>query len=406
MSSRRVVVTGIGVINPAGLGLDRFWESVSTGTSALQRIRRFDPEQFPAQVAGELVDFRPADYIHRRWVVKTDTFIHFACAASKLALEDARLDLAQEDPYRVGVFFGNNSGGWDISERGWYEFHQQSPLETNPWQATAWFPTGAQGFVTIIFGLKGYSKSFVCDRASGAFGLYFGARSIGLSHTDITLAGGTEAPISRLGLTCYIGTGDLALAREPDGAYRPFDARRSGLVLGEGSTVLILEELEHARLRGAQIYGEILGGATASDRAPAAHQGLVRTMRRALEQSSTSPGSIDLILAEGSGSPLGDQVEARAITEVFGERAAEIPVTVPKATYGHLYGASGASELACGLLAMKTGIVPPTLGYSEPDPACPLYIVTRPERRAVSTVLLNARSREGVNVSLVVGAVR
>ena len=403
MSKRRVAITGIGVVNPAGIGQEAFWESVSSGASAIRPIQRFDPEQFPVQVAGELDGFRATDFFPRRLAVKTDTFIHYSLAATKLALQDAQVDPAQaENPYRIGIFFGNNSGGWDISERGWYEFHQEGPQQTNPWQATAWFPAGAQGFVSIFFGLKGYSKSFVCDRASGAYGLLFGSRSIELGHCDLALAGGTEAPISRLGLTCYLGTGDVAR----DGIYRPFDRARSGLLLGEGSTVLVLEEFEHARQRGVGIYGEVLGGATASDHDPGAHQGFVRTMRRALEQSSTGPRAVDLILAEGSGSPLGDLVEARAVMEVFGERAAEVPVTVPKATYGHLYGASGASELACGLLAMKTGIVPPTLGYSEPDPACPLYIVTRPERRAVSTVLLNARSREGVNVSLVVGAVK
>ena len=402
MSKRRVAITGIGVVNPAGIGKQAFWETVSSGASAIRRIERFDPEQFPVQVAGELVGFRPTDFFPRRLAVKTDTFIHYGLAASKLALADAQIDPAQAgDPYRIGIFFGNNSGGWDISERGWYEFHQEGPQQTNPWQATAWFPAGAQGFVSIYFGLKGYSKSFVCDRASGAYGLLFGARSIELGHCDFVLAGGTEAPISRLGLTCYLGTGDVA----SDGIYRPFDRARTGLLLGEGSTVLMLEELEHARQRGVRIYGEILGGATASDRHPGAHQGLARTMCRALEASSTDPTAIDLLLAEGSGSQLGDLVEARAIAEVFGQRGRRVPVTCPKSIYGHLYGASCASELACGLLAMETGLVPPTLGYAEPDPECPLHIVTRAQERAVSRVIVNARSREGVNVSLVVGAV-
>ena len=351
-----------------------------------------------------MVNFRPEDYISRRWVIKTDTFIHFALAASKLALQDAGIEPVQQDPFRIGVFFGNNSGGWDISERGWYEFHQQGPRQTNPWQATAWFPTGAQGFVTIIFGLKGYSKSFVCDRASGAYGLYFGARSIQLGHNDVVLAGGTEAPISRLGLTCYVGTGDLARTREPEGAYRPFDARRFGLVLGEGSTVLVLEELEHARARGAQIYGEYLGGATTTDHAEDGHAGLVRAMRKALSASSVSVSEVDLVLPEGCGSPLGDRVEARALEEVFGMRLAEVPATVPKATYGHLYGAATATELVCGLMAMREGLIPPTLNFAEADPDCRLRIVAHPERRAVSRIVANARSREGVNVSLVIGA--
>lgn len=413
-ATRRVVVTGIGPVNPAGIGVERFWENVTAGTSAIRRITRFDPGEFPAQLAGELEGFRPADYVASRWIVKTDTFIHFALAALKLSLQDAGFQLAQQktqftveglDPYRSGVLFGNNSGGWDISERGWYEFHQQGPLDVNPWEATAWFPTGPQGFCTIIFGLKGLSKSFVCDRASGAYGLYFGTRSIQQGTNDIVFSGGTEAPISRLGLTCYIGTGDLALSSGGDGTYRPFDRNRSGLVLGEGATVLVLEEYQHARDRGVPLYGEVLGAATSFDRDPAAHAGFARSMRKALFNASTSPGEIDLILAEGCGTQVGDRVEADAIAEVFGSRARNVPVTVPKSIYGHLYGGSCASEVACGLLAIRDGVVPPTLNFSDPDPNCPLNVITHAERRSVSRVLVNARSREGANVSLVLAGV-
>jgi len=415
MSNRRVVITGIGLVNPAGLGGEQFWGTVTSGRSAIRRITRFDPAGFPTQLAGELEGFRPDDYVHRRWVAKTDTFIHFALAGTRLALQDAHFQLTMQqstqfkveqlDPYRIGVLFGNNSGGWDISERGWYEYHQLSPLQTNARQATAWFPTGAQGFVTIIFGLKGFSKSFVSDRASGAYGLFFGTRSVQQGTNDVVLSGGTEAPISRLGLTCYIGTGDLACATDSSsGAYRPFDLDRGGLVLGEGATVLVLEELEHARKRGVPIYGEILGAATSFDPDPLAHVGFARAMRKAISAASTSPAEIDLILAEGCATQLGDRVEARAIAEVFGSRASEVPVTVPKSIYGHLYGASFGSEVACALLTLKTGVVPPTLNFTYPDPECPLNIVTRPEKRAVSRILVNARSREGANVSLVVGA--
>jgi 3-oxoacyl-[acyl-carrier-protein] synthase II len=401
-AKRRVVITGIGVVNPAGIGLEAFWKTVSPGISSIRKITRFDPQGFPVQIAGEIVDFRPQDFIPRRFVVKTDRFTHYTFAATEMALHDARLDLAQQDPYHIGIFFGNNAGGWDINERGYYELYQQGAPMVNPWQATAWFPTAPQGYVGIRYGIKGYSKSFVCDRVSGACALYFGIHSILQGHNDIVLTGGTEAPITRFGMTCYIETGELAPFKEPEGAYRPFDRDRSGIVLAEGSTVLILEELEHARQRGAYIYGELLGYAMTTDPDPSAHGGLVRAMRKAMQVAQVTPSEVDLILAEGCGTQLSDRVEAHAITEVFSAITPEVPVTSPKATYGHLFGASGATEMVSGLLAMKTGIVPPTINFTTPDSDCCLRIVSRQEHRDVSCVLLNARSKDGVNICLLV----
>jgi 3-oxoacyl-[acyl-carrier-protein] synthase II len=402
-TNHRVVITGMGVVNPAGIGLTQFWETITSETSALQRITRFDPEAFPVQVAGEINTFQANDFMPRRFVVKTDRFTHFALAASEMALQDAALDLLQQDRYRVGVFFGNNAGGWDICERGFFELHQQGARMVNPWQATAWFPTAAQGFVTIRYGIKGFSKSFVCDRASGASGLYFGIQSIKNRHNDIVLSGGTEAPITRFGMTCYFETGELAPAKEADGAYRPFDRERSGVVLGEGSAVLVLEERDFAQQRGAQIYGEVLGCAMTTDPLPTEYSGLVRAMQRTLRNASIEPADVDLIIAEGCGTVVSDYVEARAIKEVFGACAPEIPVTSPKSIYGHLYGASSATELVCGLLAMKTGVLPPTLNCTMPDPECALHLVTHAEQQSVSRVLVNARSREGVNICLLIG---
>jgi 3-oxoacyl-(acyl-carrier-protein) synthase len=405
-TKRRIVITGIGVVNPAGIGLEAFWKTVSQGGSAIRRITRFDPKGFPVQIAGEIVDFHPKDFVPRRLIVKTDRFTHYALAATELALQDAKLDLAHEDSYRVGMFFGNNAGGWDISERGYYEMYQEGALMVNPWQATAWFPSAPQGFVGIYYGINGYSKSFVCDRVSGACGLYFGIHSILQGHNDVVLTGGTEAPITRLGVTCYIETGELVPSKEPEGAYRPFDRNRAGIVLAEGSTILILEELEHARQRGAYIYGELLGHAMTTDPDPSDHRGLVRAMHKAMQVAQVTPGEVDLILAEGCGTQSGDRVEAHAITEVFGERMPEVPVTSPKATYGHLYGASGATEMVSGLLAMKTGVVPPTINFTTPDPDCNLRIVSRQEHLNVSRVLLNARSKYGVNVCLLIASMQ
>jgi 3-oxoacyl-[acyl-carrier-protein] synthase II len=400
--SQRVVITGIGIVNPAGIGKDAFWQNISTGTSAIRPIGRFDASEFPTQVAGEIVDFEPAEFIPPRFVIKTDRFTHYALAAAELALQDANLDLDQEDSYRVGVWFGNNAGGWDIAERGFYELYNDGPTMVNPWQATAWFPTAAQGFVTIRYGIRGYSKSFVCDRASGASGLYFGVKSILQGHNDVVLTGGSEAPITRFGMTCYFETGELSAASNPNSAYQPFGLDRSGIVLGEGSTVLVLESLEHAQRRGAKIYGEIRSGSMTTDRSPDSGTSLERAMREALQEADISATDVDLLLAEGCGTKISDRVEAQAIASVF-KNAPEVPVSVPKALFGHLYGASCATEVACGLMAMETHQLPLMQPVEEADPDCPLHLVTQPREEAVSHVMVNSRAREAVNFSFVVG---
>ncbi len=400
--SGRVVVTGIGIVNPSGIGRDEFWSNVTEGKSAIRNISRFDPTGYPTQVAGEIAEFNPADFIPRRFIVKTDRFTHYALAASELALKDADLDLEQEDSYRVGVWFGNNAGGWDICERGFYEHYQDGPTMVNPWQATAWFPTAAQGFVTIRFGIRGYSKSFVCDRASGASGLYFGVKSILQGYNDIVLAGGSEAPITKFGMNCYYETGEVSASTDPETAYQPFDLNRSGLVLGEGSTVLVLESEEHAMRRGARIYGEVTSGAMTTERETSSGTAFERCMRQALQRAGIGAKDIDVVLAEGCGTKESDQVEAGAIAAVFSEEAKDVPVSTPKSLYGHLYGASCVTEVACSLLAMETGELPIQQKIRAQDPDCQLNFVTQPESRPVSRTLVNSRAREGVNASFVI----
>lgn len=400
---KRVVITGIGIVNPAGIGKEQFWSSVTEGKSAIRNISRFDATGFPTQVAGEITNFNPADFIPKRLIIKTDTFTHYALAASDLALQDANLNLEEEDSYRVGVWFGNNAGGWDIAERGFYELYNDGPNMVNPWQATAWFPTAAQGYVTIRYGIRGYSKSFVCDRASGASGLYFGVKSILQGHNDIVLAGGSEAPITRFGMTCYYETGEISAATDPENAYLPFDQNRSGVVLGEGSTVLVLESEEHAIRRGAKIYGEVLSSSMTTDHDPTKGVLFERCMRQAIERADMTPTDIDVVFAEGCGTQHSDRVEAQAIAAVFGEEAT-VPVTAPKSLYGHLYGASCITEVACSLLSMETGKLPTTQKITAPDPDCQLNFVTQPESRSVSTALVNSRAREGVNASFVIAA--
>jgi 3-oxoacyl-[acyl-carrier-protein] synthase II len=398
---KRVVVTGIGIVNPSGIGKDEFWQNMTQGRSAIKAIDRFDTTEFPTKVAGAISDFQPGDFIPRRLIVKTDRFTHYALAASDLALADANLDLEAEDSYRVGVWFGNNAGGWDICERGFHELYNDGATLVNPWQATAWFPTAAQGYVTIRYGIRGYSKSFVCDRASGASGLYFGVKSIQQGHNDVVLTGGSEAPITRFGMVCYYETGEISNASNPDTAYQPFDRERSGIVLGEGSTVLVLESEEHALARGAKIYGEITSGSMTTDISPNEGIQLKRAMNIALKNANLSPSDIDVVFAEGCGTQTGDRLESEAIDAVFGETASDVPVTVPKSLFGHLYGASCTTEVACSLMAMETDRLP-VMQSVNPDEDCQLNFVTQAQSASVSRTLVNSRAREGVNASFVI----
>ncbi|MBO8191114.1 ketosynthase chain-length factor [Streptomyces oryzae] len=399
---RRAVVTGIGVVNPLGRDAETFWKAVQGRESAVGPVTRCEASGLPVRLAAEIDGFRPTNHnIPRRLAVKSDVFAHYAMAAADEALHDAGLDLERHDRFRTGICFGNNSGGWDLCERGFREYYEQSPAMINPWQATAWFPTAAQGFVSIRYGIRGYSKSVACDRASGGAALRYALRSIQWGHNDIVLAGGAEAPVTRLGLAAHVTTGELTRSQDPETAYAPFSAGRDGLVLGEGGTVLVMEEYEHARQRGARILGELLA-VEQRTAAPDDHTGLSDAMTAALTAAGRHPGETDVVFAEGSGSVPGDATEAEALRTVFG--TLRIPVTVPKSGYGHQYGANVATEVACALLAARDATLPPTPGTEEADPALGVDLVTSARSARVGLALVNGRSREGTNVAALVGA--
>jgi 3-oxoacyl-(acyl-carrier-protein) synthase len=394
---RRVVVTGLGTINPLGNDPESAWDAVRAGKSAIGPIQRFDPAGLQVTLAAEVAGFDVTAHVPRRFAVKSDRFAHYALAATAQALTDGGLDLSVEDTYRVGVSFGNNSGGWDICERGFEEYYQQGPTMVNPWQATAWFPTAPQGFVTIRYDIHGFSKSFACDRASGGCGLYFGLRSIRWGSNDLVLTGGAEAPVTRLGVASHVSTGELSTCDDPSSAYQPFGAGRSGLVLGEGSTVLVFEELDRALARGARIYGEIL--AVEQRTGDPGDSGPLRSaLTAALAAAGRTSDEVDLVVGEGCGTADGDRSEAAAIAAVL---PASVPVTVPKAALGHLYGASAGTDLMLGLLAMRDSVVPPTLGTAETAADCPVSLATAAQERRVDTVVVHSRSREGANVVVV-----
>jgi len=399
-AARRVVVTGIGMVNPLGNDAETAWRNILDGRSAIGPITRFDAAGLPVSLAAEVNGFDAGTRIPRRLVVKSDRFAHYAIAASGEALTDSGIDLAAEDPFRIGISFGNNSGGWDICERGFGEYYLQGPQLVNPWQATAWFPTAPQGFVSIRFGLRGFSKSFACDRASGGCALFFGVRCIQWGRADVVLAGGTEAPITRFVIAALASTGEISTLADPGSAFCPFAEGRSGLVLGEGSAVLVLEEFGRARHRGAQIYGEILAVEQRTGRA-CRPDALTAAVTAALGRAAVRPSELDVVFAEGCGTPDGDMVEAAALVRALGGGRYCAPVTAPKSAFGHLYGASLPSDLACALLAGRDTVVPGTAGTQRADASLPLDVVTSPRARPVRTALVVSRAREGSAVALV-----
>jgi len=394
----RVVVTGLGVVNAAGLGVDAFWAAVLAGESQLAPVRRFDASGFPVRVAGEVTATAPADLVPRRFRARTDRFTHLALVAADEALRDAGMDLDGVDRDRAGVWFGNTTGGWDLCERGFAEYYGQGADMVNPWQATGWFLAAPQGFLTIRHGLRGASKSFSGDRASGAVALHYGARSIAWGRTDVVLAGGCEAPVSPLALLCLHAGGDLT----GSDTYRPFDRAATGLAAGEGAAVLVLEEGKRARRRGARVYGEVLGAAHGTCAAGDAGR-FARLIAQALGRAGCGPDDVDLVLAEGCGSPTADRFEAEAIAAALAGRRRPVPVAAPKAVYGHLYGASFGTDVVCGLLAARDGVAPPTPGFEAGDLPGLVEVSAAARPAAIDRFLVTSHSRYGSCVAMVFG---
>ena len=396
---RRALVTGIGTVNAAGRDTASSWQALLDGKSAIGPIKRFDAAGLQVSLAAEVTDFQPPKEISRRLLAKSDRFAHFALSATAQAVADAGLDLAAEDPYRIGISFGNNSGGWDICERGFVEYYQQGPPMINPWQATAWFPTAPQGFVSIQFNVRGWSKSFATDRASGGSAAYFGLRALRWGHNDVMLIGGAEAPVTRLGVGAHVSTGELSRGTEPERAYLPFSPDGTGLVLGEGSAVLVVEDAGHAAARGARAYGELLAVEQRTG-SPEDRTVLEDALRAALDQARRDPGEVGLVFGEGCGSATADRIEAEAISRVL----PGVPVTVPKAALGHMYGASTATDVAFALLAMRDGVLPPTAGTQVDGPGRYAPVTVTAVERTIGTAVVVSRSREGTNVVTVLGS--
>ncbi|MFJ2967581.1 beta-ketoacyl-[acyl-carrier-protein] synthase family protein [Streptomyces collinus] len=408
----RVAITGIGLITPGGNGLDRLWQSVRSGKSCIRAIDRFDAARYVCGAAGQ-ADFVAADVLPPRLIKRTDRFTHLAMAAANGALVDAGVTVGVEvAPERAGVMVGNVLGGWEFAERELRKLWVSGARSVSPYQATAWFPAAAQGNICIDHGIKGPARTFVADRASGAYALIHGAQAIVRGQADVVLAGGVEAPLSPYGWLCLETSGFLPKQRngtDPASLYRPFDARHGGTVFGEGAAIFVLEDLGRARSRGAQIHGELTGWSVTTDgympyyTVEPSGAVLARAIRGALEKGGTAAADVGAVFAHGSGIPVEDVTEAYALHEVFGDRPDGVPVTVPKAVFGHLLGAAAPVDAALALRASRAGLIPATANLARPAPGLAIDLV-QGEHRAVApgrpTVVIS-RGLGGTNACLV-----
>ena len=404
--ARRVVVTGLGLVTPLGTGVEKTWKALCAGESGIGRITRFDPTGYDAQIAGEVKDFDPAQFIEKKEIKKMDTFIHYAVGASQLAVDDAKLKVAPEEATRVGVYIGSGIGGLGSIEHYHDVLREKGPGRVSPFFIPMTIINLASGQVAIRVGAKGPNSCAVTACATGNHCIGDAYRLIQRDDADVMIAGGAEAAITPLGVAGFASAKALSFRNDdPTKASRPFDKDRDGFVLGEGAGVVVLEELEHARARGALIYAEVIGYAMNSDAyhitaPPEEGEGAVRCMEMALKDAGVAKTDIGYINAHGT-STMADAIETKAIKHVFGEQAYRIPVSSTKSMTGHLLGAAGGIEAVFSILALHHGMLPPTINLDHPDPACDLDYVPNTARSVQTQVVLsNSFGFGGVNACL------
>ncbi|MFW6189869.1 MAG: beta-ketoacyl-ACP synthase II [Planctomycetota bacterium] len=411
MSKRRVVVTGIGVVSPLGDDRETVWGAVSQGQSGIRRITSFDTSEYKVHIAGEIADFDPLEHFTKRELGRLDRFVQFALVAANSAIQDAGLDLDSEDRSRVGAYIGTGIGGLHEIEAQHTRLLRSGPNRTSPLMIPKLMTNAAAGQVAMRTGLLGptMSCSSACASASHAIGEAY--RSIAHGTVEVQVCGGAEAAITPIGLSGFQQMKALSTRNEtPESASRPFHVDRDGFVMAEGGAILVLEKLEHARARGADIKAELIGYGASSD---AYHitlpepegQGAARAMRNALADASVEPEQVDYINAHGTGTPAGDDVEAKAVCDVFGDHATELAVSSSKSMFGHLLGASGSLESAVCIWAMQESVCPPTANLDEVDPDCCglNFVPIEAQERELDTVMNNSFGFGGHNVTLIFG---
>ncbi len=405
--ARRVVITGLGLVTPLGTGVEKTWKAICAGESGIGRITKFDPTGYDAQIAGEVKDFDPAQFIEKKEIKKMDAFIHYAVGAAQLAVDDAGLKISPEEATKVGVYIGSGIGGLGSIEHYHDVLKAKGPGRVSPFFIPMTIINLASGQVAIRIGAKGPNSCAVTACATGNHCIGDAYRLIQRGDADVMVAGGAEAAVTPLGVAGFASAKALSFRNdEPTKASRPFDKDRDGFVLGEGAGVVVIEELNHALRRGVRMYGEIIGYGMNSDAyhitaPPEEGEGAVRCMELALKDAGINRDQIGYINAHGT-STMADAIETRAIKRVFGEQAFRIPVSSTKSMTGHLLGAAGGIEAVFSLLALFHGILPPTINQDHPDLACDLdYVPNKARPAAIKTALSNSFGFGGVNACLI-----
>jgi 3-oxoacyl-[acyl-carrier-protein] synthase II len=405
---RRVVVTGLGLVTPLGIGVEETWSALVAGKSGIARITKFDASNLTTQIAGELKNFRPEDFVSRKDIRRMDEFSIFALAATHMAVEDAKLEISSNNAERVGTVIGCGLGGLKTIEKFHRVLLEQGPKKVSPFFIPMLIANMAPGHISIVFGAKGPNVAIETACAAGTHAVGDSFKLIQRGVADAMITGGVEAALTPLGVSGFNAMRAISTRNDdPEKASRPFDIDRDGFVMGEGSGILILEELDHALERGAPIYAEIIGYGLTADAfhmtAPAPEgEGMGRCMQMALDDAGVSGEEIEYINAHGTSTDLNDRFETQAIKKVLGEHAYKVPVSSTKSMTGHLLGGAGGVETAFTVLAIDRGIIPPTINYENPDPDCDLDYVPNVCREAeVRMALTNSFGFGGTNAALV-----
>jgi 3-oxoacyl-[acyl-carrier-protein] synthase II len=407
--SRRVAVTGLGAVTPIGVGVDAFWEALLSGRSGVSPVTRFDAEPFPTRIAAEIRDFDPCRWIDAKTVQRTDRVTHYGLAASAMAFADAGLDRFDFDPARAGVIIGSGIGGVDTIEAGHLQYLEKGPKPISPFFVSRLMINMTACMVSITHGFKGplSAPSTACSTGSTAIGEAF--RAVQRGDADLMLAGSTEACITPLPFAGFCAARSMSRRNDdPPGASRPFAGDRDGFVMGEGAGVVVLERCDLAQRRGARIYAEVAGYGNTADafHFTAPHpegEGMVNVMRAALSDAGLAPEAVGHINAHGTATELNDRIESLAIEKVFGAHAKSLKVSAVKSMIGHLLAAAGSVEFLAAVKAVETGIAPPTINLTIPDPACRLdYVAGGPEKANPEAVLTNSFGFGGGNACLCV----
>lgn len=408
MKKRRVVITGLGVVAPNGIGKDEFWDATVQGKSGVDLILNFDTSDLDTKIAAQILDFDPLKYMNRQVVRRTDRFVHFGLASAKMALEDSGLDLGKIDKYRTGISIGSGLGGVLFHESQMMAGYQKGINRLNPLCVPRITPNAVSSHVAIEFNIKGPNMAIATACASGTYAIGQAFRLIQNNEADVIFAGGVEAPLTFFTFGAYCALRVLSQKNDsPHEASRPFDRERDGFVLGEGGAVLILEELTHTLKRNAYIYAEIIGynsnsGAYHIVLPEPQGKDTVRVIKAALKDADITPQDVDYINAHGISTSVGDKAESFAIKQVFGKHAYNVPISSIKSMIGHTIGAAGAIDAVTSVLAIKNGVVPPTINYKYPDSDCDLDFVPNKARKSrINTILSNSFGFGNNNASII-----